>query len=121
MQRAEVTDVPVATAQLGALARVQPRQRSRRAAKIVRYVGQRQQGFNIAFHVEEIDRTARFAPLLGEGSTAGNPGDTQGLDRSVEYIADLEKAYALLLAAAVRRQRRDQARQQRGAHHAEIG
>src|SRR5690606_35910950 len=64
--------------------------------------GQGQQGLDHALQVVEIRRPLRLAPLLGGIRTAGDRGDTGGLDRAVlaavEHPAQLEQAHAALLA-----------------------
>src|ERR1700689_2843226 len=85
---------------------------------------EREHALDVAFHVVEIQRLTRAAPLLRPARAGGDAGE--GLDlaqrarRNIELVADLEQPYPALLAAHVVAARGDEAAPERDADFAEL-
>ena len=82
MQRTDISHHALATPDLRAAARVQPRLCRRHEGEFRGGVGQREQRFDVALDVEEIERTCRFAPLFGNGAAASDTGDSRDFARA---------------------------------------
>ena len=93
----------------------------------------REQGFDVALHVEEVDRTLRGAPLGCIDAAKREPANAHRLqnpphaDRSIggasiahEHAAGFEHAHAGGLARQVVAQHVDEAAEQAGAHHRQV-
>src|ERR1700677_1380573 len=78
----------------------------------------------VAFHIVEIERLTRAAPLLRPARAGGDAGErldlAQRATRNVELVADLEQPYPALLAAHVVAARGDKAAPERDSHLAEL-
>src|ERR1700733_8654944 len=93
-------------------------------AQLAHIAREREHALDVPFHVIEIERLTRAAPLLRPARTGGDAGERLDLAkraaRHVELIADLEQPHPALLTAHVVAARRDEAAPERDAHFAEL-